>query len=341
VHGHGAVVQGNRHAEGDEHALADRLGDVLTAVDDDGELVAADARDHVAGSHAAAQSFGEDEQELVAGGVAAAVVDALEVVEVDEEHAHRAAAAQHPVGDLLEQRAVGQPGERVAEDLVLVQAPGGQVREARAQDERAVDAGPHPGVVRPVVAEDRVRVQRADDAVVGDDHDQGDAVGHPVLVQRDHADHDEEDEVRLRDALPQVHEGGRGRHQADGRRRGLALAAELGKDRERDRAGDRHQDADGGGLAVATDPGEQHQGRGGGQAQPHDRAVAALPDGLGQQATLGEQAHGPVPELGDHPRRIGSFRNFLESDVPGYLRRGRRRDISAGRARRGGIRHRS
>ena len=147
--------RGTGTREGDEHPLADRLGDVLTAVDDDGELVAADAGDDVAGPHAAAQPLGEDEQELVAGGVAAAVVDALEVVEVDEEHAHRAAAAQHPVGDLLEQRAVGQSGQRVAEDLVLVEPPGGQVGEARGQHERAVDPGPHPGVVLRVVAEDR------------------------------------------------------------------------------------------------------------------------------------------------------------------------------------------
>ena len=56
-----------------------------------------------------------DEQQLVAGGVAAAVVDVLEVVEVDEQHAHRAAALQDAVGDLLEQGPVGQPGQRVAE----------------------------------------------------------------------------------------------------------------------------------------------------------------------------------------------------------------------------------
>jgi hypothetical protein len=112
--------------------------------------------------------------------------------------AHVTAALEHPVGDLLEERAVGQPGEGVAEDLVLVEPPGGQVGQARGEHERAVDPRPQPGVVRRGVAEDHVRVHRADDAVVRDDHEQGDAVGHPVLIQRDHADHDEEDERATR-----------------------------------------------------------------------------------------------------------------------------------------------
>src|SRR3712207_7481396 len=46
--------------------------------------------------------------------------------------------------DLLEHRAVGQPGQGVAEDLVLVEPPRGQVGDARREDERAVDPGPHP-----------------------------------------------------------------------------------------------------------------------------------------------------------------------------------------------------
>ena len=119
------------------------------------------------GPHAAAQPLGEDEQQLVAGGVAAAVVDVLEVVEVDEQHADRAAALQDAVGDLLEQGAVGQAGQRVAEHLVLVQPPGREVGQARGEHEGGMDAGPHPRVVLGrAVAEDFVRIERADDAVV-------------------------------------------------------------------------------------------------------------------------------------------------------------------------------
>ena len=90
--GHRSVGQRDGERQGDEHPLADGAGDVGTAVHDDGELVAADARHDVAGPDAAAQPLGEHEQQLVAGGVAAAVVDGLEVVEVDEQQAHRAAA---------------------------------------------------------------------------------------------------------------------------------------------------------------------------------------------------------------------------------------------------------
>jgi hypothetical protein len=66
VHRDGAVVQGDRQGERHEHPLADRLRDVRTAVDDDGEFVAADAGHDVAGAHAAAQPLGEDEEEFVA-----------------------------------------------------------------------------------------------------------------------------------------------------------------------------------------------------------------------------------------------------------------------------------
>ena len=85
------------------------------AVDHDDELVAAEAGELVADAHHRAEPLGDVAQQLVADGVAEAVVDDLEVVEVDEQH-----------GDLvgpggLEQlveagdhrRPVGEPGERV------------------------------------------------------------------------------------------------------------------------------------------------------------------------------------------------------------------------------------
>ena len=97
------------------------LGDVLA---EDDELVAAEARDGVARAQrprAARSRHGQ--QQLVAGVVAERVVDDLEVVEVEEEHARRSARsrparASQCVEAVEQQRAVGQPGERVVQRLV-------------------------------------------------------------------------------------------------------------------------------------------------------------------------------------------------------------------------------
>ncbi|MEZ5262905.1 MAG: hypothetical protein R2755_14305 [Acidimicrobiales bacterium] len=86
-----------------------------------GELVAAHAGGGVARSQAVGQPVGQLHQQAVAGGVAQAVVDHLEVVEVDEQH-HRIGPAPavdlqrvlHPVG---QQHAVGEPGQRIVERL--------------------------------------------------------------------------------------------------------------------------------------------------------------------------------------------------------------------------------
>ena len=98
VHGDRAVVQRHRERRARRAPARRPRGRRRAAVHDDGELVAADAGDDVAGAHAAAQPLGEHEQQLVTGGVAAAVVDVLEVVEVDEQHADRAAALRAPGG---------------------------------------------------------------------------------------------------------------------------------------------------------------------------------------------------------------------------------------------------
>ena len=87
-----------------------------------GELVAAEAGDHVAGAQHAAQALGDDLEQAVAGAVAERVVDDLEVVEVDEQHRdlerlrrRRSASLQA----LQEERAVRQAGERVVVGLVV------------------------------------------------------------------------------------------------------------------------------------------------------------------------------------------------------------------------------
>ena len=78
-----------------------------------GELVAADPGDEIAVVHGAAQALGDLDQQAVAGLVAEAVVDELEVVEVQEEHGQpllRAHGRAQP-GD--ERGAVRQPGQRI------------------------------------------------------------------------------------------------------------------------------------------------------------------------------------------------------------------------------------
>ena len=94
----------------------------LHLLEQDAELVAAEAGHGVAGADAAAEAGGHRRQEPVAGGVAEAVVDGLEVVEVDEQHgaevAGAAAAVEGVLHPVAEQAAVGQPGERVVERLV-------------------------------------------------------------------------------------------------------------------------------------------------------------------------------------------------------------------------------
>ena len=86
------------------------------------ELVAAEPRGRVAGSEQAFEPAGHGAQQCVAGGVAEAVVDGLEVVQVEQQDRHREAVAAPPaqgVRDAVgEERAVGQPGELVVERLV-------------------------------------------------------------------------------------------------------------------------------------------------------------------------------------------------------------------------------
>ena len=100
---------------------ASRRGGVL---DEDGELVAAEAGHGVARRARRSRSRSATcDQQLVAGAVAEAVVDLLEAVEVEEQHRDRASAARGAAQRVLRRRSLNsarlaQPGQRVVERLV-------------------------------------------------------------------------------------------------------------------------------------------------------------------------------------------------------------------------------
>ena len=88
----------------------------------DAELVAAEPGRRVAGPHRVAQALGDLHEHLVADGVAPAVVDELEAVEIEEEDGARRVVgrgALHGLGDARgEERAVRQAGESVVVRLM-------------------------------------------------------------------------------------------------------------------------------------------------------------------------------------------------------------------------------
>ena len=124
------------------------------------ELVAAQPRGQVGRPDAAADPLGGGDQDGVAGGVAGVVVDALEVVEVEEEHGAGAArAGQRLVQAAHEQRAVGEVGERVAVGLALERA----LQLAHAPDRllEAVELERHAGVAGERLEQPQVRLGEA------------------------------------------------------------------------------------------------------------------------------------------------------------------------------------
>ena len=106
----------------------DALGDIssLLRVDDpveqDGELVAAEARHRIGGAHRRAEPGGNLLEHEVSRRVPEAVVDRLEVVEVDEDDGDRETAALHAGERVLnavgEERAIRKTRDRVVERLM-------------------------------------------------------------------------------------------------------------------------------------------------------------------------------------------------------------------------------
>ena len=114
-----AVVHPQRRIEGGDDPPRAGLGlaDRAQVFQHHRELVAADPRDGVPAADHLLQALGHGAQGAVAGGVAEAVVDVLEVVQVEEQHRHArtlaARAHDRPRQALGQQRAVGQVGEGV------------------------------------------------------------------------------------------------------------------------------------------------------------------------------------------------------------------------------------
>ena len=129
----GASASSSRCGDLDRPALARQ------AFAEHGELVAAQARERVAGGEQRREPLGELGQQLVAALVAVAVVDDLEAVEVEPEHRGGAAVAggqrERVVDAVDEQRAVRQPGERVVQRAM--RAPPARGRPPAAARRRA------------------------------------------------------------------------------------------------------------------------------------------------------------------------------------------------------------
>ena len=183
---------GAAHRVGGGEGAGDPVGDrhrlvlVGEPVDEDAELVAAEAGDDVPRPQVGAQPRRDLAQQFVARVVADAVVDQLEVVEVEEEDADRRAggeaAAQRVAQRVDEAEPVGQAGEGVVEDAVAQRLVGAVALErvgehvGRGLGEVDVLRGEAAGL-------GRVQVEHAVGALLaGDRH--GEAAAHAEHPQR-------------------------------------------------------------------------------------------------------------------------------------------------------------
>ncbi len=99
------------------------VGSVVDFLQQHGELVAAKARHRVLGTEAAGDPAPDVPQELVAHGVAQALVDELEAIQVDHQRGEGVARLPlHPLDraaePVQEERPVGQPGQHVVQGVM-------------------------------------------------------------------------------------------------------------------------------------------------------------------------------------------------------------------------------
>ena len=295
------------------------------------------------GRSAPARRIATAYQQLVARAVAERVVDDLEVVDVDEEDRRgrrRGSWRDGPAPRLRRARQRARLGRPVSGSWVarcarlgagaggppagqLVGAPADDVDAGQATDERGVDRRPAPRVTGGVGvgAVDRRRVQRAHDPVVDEHVGDRQAPRDPVLIEREQRHDDEEVEVGLGDAAPQVGEHRRAGDQAQRAERRAAAAAEgvlagahrAEQDRQRVEQAVREL------VAAGQREGRQRDDV---QPQQHDhRPVACLERGIGQRAAGGQPAARPGPSavrVQQHDPEIGrNAPNFGSTVVPG------------------------
>ena len=110
--------------EGVEHASRHRLWRLgCRVLEQDRELVSTQPRGRVGRPQGTAETVPDGDEQLVAGAVPEAVVDRLEVVEIQEEDRQREVAQPAgPIERVLdpigEERPVGEPGQRIVQRLV-------------------------------------------------------------------------------------------------------------------------------------------------------------------------------------------------------------------------------
>jgi hypothetical protein len=147
----GRVQAGVGPAEQALPAVLDPAGhpDAAGAGEHDQELLAAPAAGHVPGPGGGAQPPGRHAQDLVAGGVAAGVVDLLEPVDVAHQHRQPVPLGGQPLELLLQVAPVAQSGEGVG--------PAGQLQLGVAQPQLVLEGLAAHGRVDP--GQHRVAVQ--------------------------------------------------------------------------------------------------------------------------------------------------------------------------------------
>ncbi len=116
-----ARAERERQLEGPNHAFCDvrSRGLVGNLLEQHDELIAAKARDRVTRAQGALQPRRDPHQQLVAGAMAEAVVDELEVVDVQEHDGDLGVRPRQRVPEAVhEQHAVGQTGQGIVQRLV-------------------------------------------------------------------------------------------------------------------------------------------------------------------------------------------------------------------------------
>ncbi|MNO75782.1 hypothetical protein D3C76_668410 [compost metagenome] len=143
----------------------------VQASEDHGELVATQTGQGVVLAQLAAQALAQGAQQLVAETMAEGVVDVLEVVQVQAQRSGQflavVAAHQGLLEPLVEQRAVGQPGERVVMGHVVDLRMGGQLFGGVLGDEQHVVGLPLPVLAEQGTAAQGTRATGGVDARLG------------------------------------------------------------------------------------------------------------------------------------------------------------------------------